>query len=96
MDEEKVAAYEMNLWHYLQKKSAPHPVFAAPTIHYSETTVNSPIFDFAQAALEKSAVKIAISHNADGSVELQKPIISEESSFRQLVNQFVSRLISSK
>ncbi len=94
MDEEKVAAYMMNLWDRLNNKNLEktNKTTAPSSLHrmYAET---SPAVDFAQSAMESGAVTIPVKSNDDGSIELQLPVINEFNKFNTLVIEFLKKLI---
>ena len=91
MDAQKVSEYQMKLWQYLKNKAAfaelpsPHPV-------YNRHIEKMSIFNFANTAINTGTVSIAVKTNPDGSIELQKPVIKDESRYQQLINTLATTI----
>src|SRR3990167_8071088 len=79
MDEEKIVAYQMDLWQRLKSQSSlPH--FKLNKTHKTasmDSENTNFIIDFANEALESSVVTISTVSQEDGSIVLQPPIVQE-------------------
>lgn len=95
MDVDKVAEYETNLWERLNNKSMkarPMPTFMSK-IH-GNTVENTPIIEFASAAIKEGVVSLNTQTNADGSVEITQPLVNQGQKLRALLKKLISNLFS--
>lgn len=93
MDKAKTIEYQMQLWQRLKDKSkgvaAPKRNAIAP---YPDNLGDLPSLQFAEAALSSGAVAVTTRSNADGSVEIEQPIVSSVAKFQDLINKFIAKL----
>ena len=89
MDEQKIAEYQTTLWRYLHKPSLR---FMADVKITPEKT--TPVTAFASQALASGAANVTTKTNADGSVELQTPVIRQTEAFQALLRQLLAKMTS--
>lgn len=94
-DESKSTTYLMALWARLNDKKLSHSYssYASLSKPYDEHQDESETVDFAKKAIQNGLVDVNVTHNPDGSVEIQSPVIKSFIDFQQMLVNLSSKFI---
>ena len=90
MAEQRVSDYQLRLWEYMKSKK-PHAAVKPKKIYAISESSNT-LMDFGKQALKMGAVLVEVKKNADGSVELQPPLVTSGKKFNDLIAQLLREL----
>lgn len=90
--ENEAAKYQMQLWDRIRSgtKSHRHNTLKQPDT--TRTMDANAILDLAKDTLEAGAIIVSVHENADGSVNMDTPVVTNEKKLKELVEKFVEWL----